>query len=352
MDKSLPARPNLDHLRRQAKALLLALESGDDSAASLFLEHLPAASGMSAEQIRSAGFRLADAQLAIARKSGFASWPQLTRHVDQLRGLEGTWGLVHLEVDGATMPANMASLSKLLIDGDRFRFESPQAAYEGIFNIDVEAEPHKIDIEFVEGPEAGNWNFGIFRIAGDRLEFCLDVNGKPAPTAFRSASNSGHAYEILQRASSSRPEAVHGGTPQEKIAPPSGDAADFNYAPSATLDRLQGEWAAEKLVFNGQEMPAAACRTGRRALTNNELKIHFGGQLMIHALVRIHETVPTRIDYYSLAAATHGQLQRGILEWNGPVACFCMAPPGADYPSDLSCPAGSGQTLTHWRPKK
>ena len=44
----------------------------------------------------------------------------------------------------------------MLIDGDRFRTESPEATYEGVFNIDVEADPHDIDIEFVEGPEAGN----------------------------------------------------------------------------------------------------------------------------------------------------------------------------------------------------
>src|ERR1041384_3595465 len=46
MKKNLPARPNLDHLRRQAKALLAALESRDADAASTILNHLPAAKGM------------------------------------------------------------------------------------------------------------------------------------------------------------------------------------------------------------------------------------------------------------------------------------------------------------------
>src|SRR5689334_1615475 len=58
----LPPRPNLDHLRRQAKALLAALASGDKEAIDTFREHLPAAKEMNAKQIRSAGFRLADAQ--------------------------------------------------------------------------------------------------------------------------------------------------------------------------------------------------------------------------------------------------------------------------------------------------
>ena len=69
----------------------------------------------------------------------------------------------------------------MLIDGDRFRTESPEAIYEGIFNINVEAQPHEIDIEFVAGPEAGNWNFGIYRLDGDTFELCLDLNGRPRP---------------------------------------------------------------------------------------------------------------------------------------------------------------------------
>src|SRR5205823_3355099 len=85
MGKNLPARPNLDHLRRQAKELLAALEAGNADAIATFREHLPAAKGMSEKRIRSAAFRLADAQSAVARKNGFASWPQLGRHVEQLR---------------------------------------------------------------------------------------------------------------------------------------------------------------------------------------------------------------------------------------------------------------------------
>ena len=164
MAKQLPPRPNLDHLRHQAKSLLSALASGDPEAISTILNHLPAAAGLTAEQVRQTSFRLADAQSAIARKSGFASWPQLARHVEQLRGLEGTWAFASLQVEGSIMPPTMLGNSRILIDGDRFRTESPEATYEGVFNINVEAQPHEIDIEFVAGPEAGNWNFGIFRL--------------------------------------------------------------------------------------------------------------------------------------------------------------------------------------------
>jgi len=64
----LPARPNLDHLRRQARDLLRAAHAGD-----------PAAVG----RIRavSEALTLASAQLAVAREYGFASWARLRAEV-------------------------------------------------------------------------------------------------------------------------------------------------------------------------------------------------------------------------------------------------------------------------------
>jgi ankyrin repeat protein len=60
----LPARPSLDHLRREARDLLRAAQSGDTAAA---------------DRIRgvSAAPTLASAQLAVAREYGFASWARL-----------------------------------------------------------------------------------------------------------------------------------------------------------------------------------------------------------------------------------------------------------------------------------
>jgi ankyrin repeat protein len=60
----LPARPSLDHLRREARDLLRAAQSGDAAAA---------------DRIRavSAAPTLASAQLAVAREYGFASWARL-----------------------------------------------------------------------------------------------------------------------------------------------------------------------------------------------------------------------------------------------------------------------------------
>ena len=70
----LPAQPNLDHLRRQARDLLRAARAGESAAA---------------ERIRAVSDRLtlAAAQLAVAREYGFASWAKLKTEV-QARSAE------------------------------------------------------------------------------------------------------------------------------------------------------------------------------------------------------------------------------------------------------------------------
>jgi uncharacterized protein (TIGR03067 family) len=181
------------------------------------------------------------------------------------------------------------------------------------------------------------------------------MTGQARPAAFRTTPGSHHAFETLRRTSAARPDSVTGGTPQPRAepAPAQADAADFAYMPSPTLTRLQGEWSAVKVVHNGQAIPSSMCPTGRRTATNNELKVYFGGQLMIHALVRINEhTNPIEVDYYNLAGPAKGALQHGILQWLNDDACFCMAAPGAPRPADFTCPAGSGHTFSQWRRAK
>lgn len=71
MPRKLPALPNLQYLRKEAKELLEARQP-----------HTP-------------GWKLADAQHALAREYGFDSWPKLKAHVESLAVLvspfAGTW---------------------------------------------------------------------------------------------------------------------------------------------------------------------------------------------------------------------------------------------------------------------
>lgn len=349
MAKRLPPRPDLAHLKKRAKALLAALLRGDDEAAATFRDHLPAAAGASRAQILAAGYRLADAQSALARQSGFGSWPQLGRHVEMLRGLEGTWSFASLAVGGTSMPAAALATSRILIDGDRFRTESPEAVYEGEFDLDVGADPHHLDIHFVAGPEAGVVNRAIFRLDGDDLEICLDPAGGPRPRTFASPAGGTIAHERLRRSSAVRPANVTGGTPPP--TPPT--LLPFPPEPSPLLAQLQGEWTAVEIVRDGQALPPMMCRTALRTAVDHDVQITFGGQVMVHASVRLDERhSPVHVDYRNLGGAAKGTEQAGLFEWRGDDACFCMGAPGQPRPGDFSCEARSGRTRSVWRRKQ
>ncbi len=126
----------------------------------------------------------------------------------------------------------------------------------------------------------------------------------------------------------------------------------FVFRPSELLKRLEGEWTAEKIVLDGKELPRMMLKTGQRSAKDNEIKIRFGGMLMIHALIRINEqTTPMEIDYLNIGGQANGTIQHGIFEWRGDDACFCMATPGQPRPNEFESQAGSGRTLSIWRPK-
>ena len=69
----LPAQPNLDHLRGQARDLQRAVRSGDPGAV--------ARAGLTGP---APAYPLTRAQLVVARSYGFATWARLRHHVDAL----------------------------------------------------------------------------------------------------------------------------------------------------------------------------------------------------------------------------------------------------------------------------
>ena len=81
--RQLPANPNLDHLKYQAKDLLKAHTTRTLAAAQLLREFHPKFRNADDAEIFAARLSLSDAQLAIAREHGFPSWPRLKRRVEK-----------------------------------------------------------------------------------------------------------------------------------------------------------------------------------------------------------------------------------------------------------------------------
>jgi ankyrin repeat protein len=74
MSRELPAKPNLEYLKKQAKELLYNFQNDDSEAAKRFQTFASAAIPQTA--------KLADAQRVLARDYGFASWSKFKEHVD------------------------------------------------------------------------------------------------------------------------------------------------------------------------------------------------------------------------------------------------------------------------------
>lgn len=81
--KRLPAKPNLEHLKHQAKDLLKEHAARDLRTAQRLREFHPRFRHSSDTQVFAARLRVSDAQLAIAREYGFPSWARLKRHIEQ-----------------------------------------------------------------------------------------------------------------------------------------------------------------------------------------------------------------------------------------------------------------------------
>jgi ankyrin repeat protein len=79
--RELPARPNLDNLKKQAKSLLDAASARDQDALLRFTI-LPALAGKSIDEVAVSDLALHDAQSAIAREHGFPSWNALREEVE------------------------------------------------------------------------------------------------------------------------------------------------------------------------------------------------------------------------------------------------------------------------------
>jgi hypothetical protein len=105
MSRDLPPNPNLEHLKKQAKALLETLRQ------------------------RNADATLVDAQHALAREYGFPSWPKLKAHIesrDAGSGMRGPNSGSQIPDPGSPIP-NPGSRPKGLFD--RFTMATRQALF-------------------------------------------------------------------------------------------------------------------------------------------------------------------------------------------------------------------------------
>ena len=128
MSKSLPVRPDLGHLKKQAKDFLKALKMGDPSAIERYREYFSQASRRGKEPIGRSSFTLSAAQLVIAREYGCDSWQKLKEKVESI--LLGSGDPLEL-LKEAFSTNDVAQFQELLVRFPAFkeRINEPVAAF-------------------------------------------------------------------------------------------------------------------------------------------------------------------------------------------------------------------------------
>lgn len=112
MRQQLPERPHLEHLKKQAKALVELHRAGDAAALSRIRESLPALAGATDEAVASAPFALHDAQSVIAREYGFPSFVELATHVEERQRSASVEALLRRAVAGRVPDAVIDAVAK------------------------------------------------------------------------------------------------------------------------------------------------------------------------------------------------------------------------------------------------
>ena len=117
---------------------------------------------------------------------------------DDAKALQGAWVITESIYHGEAGAVD--GMSRLIITGDRFRFENPgRDDITGTFTVDAAKGPKQIDMKVVEGPEMvkGKTGRGIYKIEGDTLKWAFtEVGDEGRPKGF--ADGEGPEIAVLQ----------------------------------------------------------------------------------------------------------------------------------------------------------
>jgi uncharacterized protein (TIGR03067 family) len=265
----------------------------------------------------------------------------------ELAKLQGTWTIAALEVNGQKMSAGMLAAASIVVQGDHFTSLGMGATYEGTLSLDPARKPKAFDLKFTAGPEKGHTSLGIYALDGATWKLCLTVSGKSRPKKFATSPGSGLALETLHRAAAGAKSAKKAPSASKAKASPPAEAADPNFVPAPELD---GEWAMVSCVMNGQALPQAFVKSGRRVSKGGAMQVLVSGQTMMTAQVSVNRsTQPMSMDYVCAAGPATGQRQHGIYALDGDSLKICFAALGDPRPTEFSSSTGDARTFAVWR---
>ncbi len=142
-DRELPARPNLEQYKKQAKDLLRIFDLAAPHAFAAVKMHHPRFRNLSDADIQKARFALSDAQLVIAREHGFESWPKFAHHIETLNLIGSVAELtdpVTAFIEVACVPRHASHVSGTLEHAEMILSRYPQVAASNLYTAAVLAD--------------------------------------------------------------------------------------------------------------------------------------------------------------------------------------------------------------------
>jgi ankyrin repeat protein len=141
--RELPARPNLEQYRKQAKDLAHECERQVPNAIARMRRTNPKFYKLSEGDAAAAQVSLTDAQLVIAREHGFESWPKFARHIEVIRIIESVDSLpdpVAAFIEIACVPRHSGHASGTLERAEMILARYPEVATNNIHTASILAD--------------------------------------------------------------------------------------------------------------------------------------------------------------------------------------------------------------------
>ena len=184
--KSLPARPSLESLRKQAKKLARDIAAGDAAAIARARVHLPHVDLPLTQR---------NAQLVIAREYGYAGWQDLTAEVSKRLGKGLEWAA--------------AQARRVIHDNDVERLKQLLAEYPALLSWQDD-DDHGGLLGFATGAygDAGDPQREQWFTRGACAELLIDAGAVVMPSVCEGLLRS-RARGLLRAVSAQRPAAAH-----------------------------------------------------------------------------------------------------------------------------------------------
>jgi ankyrin repeat protein len=142
-DRKLPARPNLEQYKKQARDFVRDCSLGLPEALARVRRHHPRFHKLSESELRNAQVSRTDAQLVIAREHGFESWPKFSKHIETIHMIRSVASLtdpVSAFIEMACVPRHSGHGSGTLEHAEMILSRYPQVAASNIYTAAILAD--------------------------------------------------------------------------------------------------------------------------------------------------------------------------------------------------------------------